>query len=75
MTSRTGKQTIAVHILPNISRSKKHEAMKFGRLMEYNKRNNFFKIHEENEARETSRRFLFVFQNSSMRSKSNWSAA
>ena len=75
MTPQTGKQTIAIHILPNISRSKENEAMKFGRLIEYNKRNNFFKIHEENEARETIRRFLFVFQKNSMRSKSNSCAA
>ena len=33
-----------IHILPNISRSKGNQAMKFGQLIEYNNRNNFFKI-------------------------------
>ena len=41
MTSRPGKQTIAIHILPNISRSKGNQAMKFGQLIEYNMRNIF----------------------------------
>ena len=42
MTSQTGKQTIAIHKLPNISRSKGNQAMKFGQLIEYNMRNIFF---------------------------------
>ena len=37
--SQPWKQTIIVHILPNISRSKGNQAMKFGQLMEYNVRN------------------------------------
>ena len=41
MTSRPGKQKIVIHILSNSSRSKKNQAMKFGRLMEYNVRNIF----------------------------------
>ena len=41
MTSQPGKQTIATHILPNISRSKGNQTMKFGQLIEYNMRNNF----------------------------------
>ena len=41
MTSQPGKQTIALHILPNISRSKGNQAIKFGRLIEYNMRNIF----------------------------------
>ena len=32
---RTRKQTIAVHILSNISRSKGVQAMKYGQLTEY----------------------------------------
>ena len=36
-----GKQTIAMHILPNISRSKGSQIMKFGQLIEYNMRKNF----------------------------------
>ena len=41
MTSQPGWQTIAIHILPNISRSKGNQAMKFDQLIEYNMRNNF----------------------------------
>ena len=41
MTSQPGKQTIAIHILPNISRSKGNQAIKLGRLIQYNMRNIF----------------------------------
>ena len=43
MTSQTGQQiiTITTHILPNISRSKRNQTMKFGQLIEYNMRNTF----------------------------------
>ena len=39
MTSQPGSQIIAIHILPNISRSKGNQMMKFGQLIEYNMRN------------------------------------
>ena len=41
MMSQPGLQTIAIHILPNISQSKCNQTMKFGQLIEYNKRNVF----------------------------------
>ena len=41
MTSQPGKQTIAIHILAIISRSKGSQTMKFGQLIEYNMRNIF----------------------------------
>ena len=41
MTSQPGKQTIAIHILPNISRNKGSQTMKLGQLIEYSKRNIF----------------------------------
>ena len=41
ITSQPGLQTIAIHILPNISRSKGNQTMKFGQLIEYNKGNIF----------------------------------
>ena len=41
MTSQRGLQTIAIHILLNISESKGNQTMKFGKLIEYNKRNIF----------------------------------
>ena len=39
MTSQPEKQTIAIHILPNISSSKGNQTMKFGQLIEYSMRN------------------------------------
>ena len=41
MTSQPGQQAIEIHILPNISRSKVNQTMKFGRLTECNMRSNF----------------------------------
>ena len=41
MTSQPGQQTIAIHILPNISRNKGNQTMKFGQLIEYNMWNIF----------------------------------
>ena len=41
MMSQPGLQTIAIHILPNISRSKGNQAMKFGQVIKYTKRNIF----------------------------------
>ena len=41
MTSQSGKQTVAIHILPNISRSKGNQTIKCGQLIEYNMRNIF----------------------------------
>ena len=41
MTLQPGLQTIAIHILPNISQSKSNQTMKFGHLMEYSKINIF----------------------------------
>ena len=41
MTSQPGKQTIAIHILLNISRRNGNQKMKFGQLTEYNMRSIF----------------------------------
>ena len=42
MTLKPRKQTIKIHLLPNISRSKgNNQAMKFGQLIEYNTRKIF----------------------------------
>ena len=41
MTSQPGQQTNAIHILPNIIRSKSNQTMKFGQLIEYNMTNIF----------------------------------
>ena len=45
MTSQTAQQIIAIHILPNISRSKGCRTMKFVQLVEYNIANIFLKNH------------------------------
>ena len=43
MISHPGHQTIAIQTLPNISRSKVNQTMKFDQAIEYNKRNIFKK--------------------------------
>ena len=48
--SQPGLQTIAIHILPNISQSKGNQTMKFGQLIEYKGEIFFFKNYAENEA-------------------------
>ena len=39
--SQPDLQSIAIHILPNISQSNGNQTTKFGQLIEYNKRNIF----------------------------------
>ena len=52
---------MAIHILPNISRSKDNQAMKFIQLIKYSMRNIFFKNHGENEVgRLVPGLFLFI---------------
>ena len=41
MTSQPGKQTIAIHILPNTSRSKGNQTIESGQLIDYDIRNIF----------------------------------
>ena len=41
MLSQPEKQRIAINILPNISRRKDNQTMKFGQLIEYNTRNTY----------------------------------
>ena len=41
MTSQPRKQTMAIHILPNISRIKGNLIIKFGQLIKYDMRNTF----------------------------------
>ena len=43
MTPQPDLQTIEIHILPNISQTKGNQTMKFGQLIEFNKRNIFLK--------------------------------
>ena len=48
MTSLTGKQIIAIHILPNIPRSKGNHTKKFGQLLECDMRNISLNNHKQN---------------------------
>ena len=41
MTLQAGKQIIMMHTLPNISRSKNNQTMKFGQCIEHNMTNIF----------------------------------
>ena len=56
MTSQSGWQILVIHILPNISRSKGNQTMKFGKLIEYNMRNIFLEKSYTKCGRETSPR-------------------
>ena len=58
MTSHPGLQTIVIHILPNISRSKGNQTMKFGQWIECNMRNIFLEKSYTNCDGETSPRPL-----------------
>ena len=59
MTSQPGKQIIAIHILPNISRSKNNQTMKYGQLIECNMRNIFREKSYTKCGEETSPRPFF----------------
>ena len=50
MTLQAGQQIIRIHILPNISRGKRNQAMKRGQLIKYSGEILFFKNYAENEA-------------------------
>ena len=50
MTSQPGLQTITIHILPNILRSKGNQTMKFAQFTEYIWETFFLKNHTQNVA-------------------------
>ena len=52
MTSQIGNQTNTINILlPDISKSKDNQTMKFGQLIEYNMTIFYIKNHAENDTR------------------------
>ena len=51
--SQLGKQTIAIHKLPNISRGKGNQTMKFAQLIKYNIINIFLENHTQKCGGET----------------------
>ena len=61
MTSKPGLQTIAIHILSNMSQNKGNQTMKFGQLIEYNKRNIFLQKLCRKWGKETNSRPLLIF--------------
>ena len=61
MTSQSEMQTMTIHILLNILRSKDNHTMNFGQLMKYNVGKCFFKSHAENETWRGVPDFFFVF--------------
>ena len=58
VTSQPEKKTIALHIFPNISKSKDNQTMKFGQLIEYN-RDNFPENSYIKRERETIPRLFY----------------
>ena len=78
MTSEPVQKKFAVHTLPNVSRGKSNQPMKFGKIIKYNKKINFFRNHAENVAgRLVSDLFLFFKKdiydvNASDRQPSTW---
>ena len=55
--------------MANISRNKDNQTMKFDQLIEYNTRNNFFKNHVENKARELVPEVFLFFEKLYIRQK------
>ena len=62
MTSQPGLQTIAIHILSNISQSKGNQTMKFGQLVEYSQINFFIENYSQNEAERLVPDLLLMFE-------------
>ena len=74
MTSQSDLETIAIHILSNISQSKDNQTMKFGQSKEYNMKNIFLKIWRKWDI-ERVIPDLFSFFRKALSGKSKWSAA
>ena len=64
MTSQSGLQTIAIHVLSNISQSEDNQTIKFTQLIEHNKRNIFLQKLRGTWGRETSSTPLFILKKS-----------
>ena len=64
MTSQTGQQIITIHILPNISRSKDNQAMKFVDIIEFNVKNIFLERSCKKGGKEISLDLFFLFYKS-----------
>ena len=71
MTSHTGEQVIIIHILPNISRSKGNQAIKFSHLIAYKMRNNFLQKSYRKCDRYNSSDLSFFFKKDSCEVKAS----
>ena len=60
-TLQSSSQTIAIHILPNISRSKGNHTVECSQVIKYKKRNIFFKNHAENVPERLVPDLFFIF--------------
>ena len=58
MKSQPEKQIIAIHILPNISKSRGNQILKFDQLIEYNMTKNFLEKSYKKCGRETISRLF-----------------
>ena len=63
MTSQPGYQTIAIHVLPNISESKSKHTIKLGQLIVHKKRNIFIQNLCRKWGWDTSSRNLLFLKN------------
>ena len=75
ITSQPALQTFAIDILSNISQSKGNQTMKFGQLIEHNKRNIFLQKLYWKWGKKTNSRPLIIFQKNLIWTESKWSAA
>ena len=75
MTSQSGYQTFTIHILNNNSQSKNNQTMKFGHLIEYNRKKIFLEKFCRKWHWETRSRPLFIFKKCLKGCKSRQSAA
>ena len=62
ITSQTGHGIITIYILPNTSRSKGNQVMKFGQLREYNMTSSFLEKIIQCDRETSSRPFTRPFQ-------------
>ena len=69
------KAMVNFNILPNVSRSKGNQVIRFGQLIKYSMRNIFLQKSCRKWGRGTSSRPLFVFQKSFIQGWSKWSAS
>ena len=73
MSSQAGQQIITIHILPNMSKSKGNQPIKYKQLIEYNvtNMNITFQNHVENEAGRLALDLFLVFKKALYKTKAS----